>query len=128
MGGRGSSGRGSGGGRDVLSTPKMQALSGSEKQIAWAESIRDKAFATLRTLESEWKFTGWSASPSRDLGEVHKMLESWFSQKAASKASHIIDNRYALTITNIRQIANQVKRTEAVWDDKKRRFVKGKRK
>lgn len=51
MGGRGSSGGGGGGGGG---TPKLQELTGSEKQVAWANDIRQGAFNQLDAMDANY--------------------------------------------------------------------------
>lgn len=53
MGGRGSSGGGSGGGKAV--SAKMPELTGSAKQVAWAEDIRRSALESVDRLDRNYR-------------------------------------------------------------------------
>lgn len=114
----------------ALATPKLQELTGSEKQVTWAEDIRGNAFATLRNLEPEaGKIPGGFDRvryDRRDLLEVKKSLVSVFSDEKAKKASAIIDLRGRLSAQRLTALAIDVHRGNMRWDERKKQFVKRK--
>lgn len=114
MGGRGSSGGGGGG------SAKLPALSGSPKQIAWAEDIRREAFRTLDKLETalkkgdDWAIlthvskegktildaevrvigsNGKARINSIDIKAMRTDLKKYFMTDSGKKAENIIDKR-----------------------------------
>lgn len=136
MGGRGSSGGVGGSGGGNLSTPKMQELKGSAKQVTWAEDIRESAFANLRNMDAYRERTV-KLDPSfekdikytkSDLVETKKYIESALSQPAAGKASTIIDMRQEFSASSIKSMVETVHKEGLVWDKSKKTFVKKKKK
>lgn len=129
MGGRGSSGGGGGGGGG---TPKLQALSGSEKQVAWANDIRHGAFRQLDHMDSEYdrfknvvfksdKNPAKSAEDTvgytkQDVQVLRTSITKFVNDPRASSASFIIDhwNMFSQSF-----ISNQVKE-EAVRRKRKK--------
>lgn len=136
MGGRGSSGGSGGSGGGNLSTPKMQDLKGSAKQVAWAEDIRESAFQNLRNMENNRErmikldstFEKDIPYTKSDLVETKKYIAAALAQPAASKASTIIDMRRELSYDNIKKTAETVHKEGLVWDSSKNNFVKKKKK
>lgn len=131
MGGRGSSGGGGGGGM-----PKLQALTGSEKQVAWANDIRNSAFKQLNLMDKDYdtrlkqekkfiKSSGQSYDAKSstesllgynksDVQAARQALTSAFNSPQAKSASAVIDKRKTFDPVNIsrtvRDHANQRKR------------------
>lgn len=134
MGGRGSSGGTGGSGGGSLSTPKMQDLKGSAKQVAWAEDIRESTFQNLRNMEDtrERLMKAGINNPTEytksDLVETKKYITAALSQPAASKASTIIDMRRELSYDSIKKTVETVHKEGLVWDSSKNTFVKKKKK
>lgn len=95
MGGRGSSG-GGGGGKAV--NAKMPELTGSAKQVSWAESIRSDALANIDRLVERTSstlngisFPGGGYVSTQAANAVKSYVVGGFQK--LSSASKIIDNR-----------------------------------
>ena len=110
MGGRGSSGGGTGGGHgpNYAANAKMPGLTGSEKQKKWASDIRDTALKSADLVVKNSKKLGTSLS-SRNLPSVEG---AEFARNVAvkelqsvSSASKIIDKRTKLSYDGINKIA-----------------------
>lgn len=134
-GGRGAS-SGAGGGRSGGGMPKLQTMSGSEKQVKWASDIRDGAFSQLdrmdrhfdEALAKEREFirsTGgrYSAMEStenllgyskKDVQETRQVVANFLNSPQAQSASFVIDRRTTLTsdymIKTVQAAAEQRKR------------------
>lgn len=106
MGGRGSSGIGSG--------TSLPALTGSEKQIAWASKIRTQALANADILIAQTKkplgFThsGTKISTSSAI-TAKKALQNTFQE--VTSASKIIDTRGSVSFDSIVKVASIEQRT-----------------
>lgn len=107
MGGRGSSGGGGGGSSGSALSAKMPALSGSAKQVSWAESIRHDALANMDSLVKSAKSEFGIGLPqggrvsAKAANLARKDLVSTL-QKVTS-ASQIIDARRGLTSDSMRR-------------------------
>lgn len=101
MGGRGSSG---GGGKAV--NAKMPELTGSAKQVSWAEEIRHNALANADSLVSQasgefgLSFPGGGYVSATTAKQVRTDIVNVFQQ--VSSASAIIDRRGAFSANKIR--------------------------
>lgn len=97
MGGRGSSGGGGGGGGGKAVNAKMPELSGSAKQVAWAESIRHDALSNVDSLVSSAtgefgiSFPGGGRVSAQAANAVRDYVVQGFQH--VSSASTIINNR-----------------------------------
>lgn len=107
MGGRGSSGGGSGGGIGGRAVnARMPKLTGSEKQVSWAENIRHTALANIDSLVSQasdefgLSFPGGGRVSSIAAKQVKSDIVNVFQQ--ISSASAIIDKRGAFSMNQIR--------------------------
>lgn len=123
MGSRGASGSTLGQSK-ALATPKMQTLTGSDKQISWAEDIRNNAFGTLRNLDrnpdKDVKYT------RTDLLEMKKSLISIFSDERAKNAGTIINLRGNFSDQHIRAAVISIHHEGMVWSEKEKKFVRRK--
>ena len=137
MGGRGgSSGIGNNRksyGEYRINISDMPDLSGSEKQINWANSIREQAIDTINnnidnSLNKEREnpsIKGFFEPRIRAYEYIGKQLEK--SLKSITKASVIIDNREKLSSSRINQLTNQVEdryRKERINEETKKRKKK----
>lgn len=106
MGGRGSSGGGKGGGGGKAVDAKMPELTGSAKQVSWAEDIRHNALANADSLVSQASdeygldFPGGGRVSSASAKQVRSDIVNVFQQ--VSSASAIIDKRGAFSMNQIR--------------------------
>lgn len=109
MGGRGSSSGGKiggGGGGSALSA-KMPTLTGSAKQVSWAESIRHDALANMDSLVKSAKSELGIGLPQG--GRVSTKAADWAKKDLVSNlqkmtsASQIIDARRGLTSDSMRR-------------------------
>lgn len=102
MGGRGS---GSGFGKSGSGSRGFPKLSGSEKQVQWAESIRSDAMAAiengLRNAKEEYsKFKDFTSEAEMHLYDgLKESMSAQFQQ--VTEASKIIDVRNSLSPNNI---------------------------
>lgn len=126
MGGRGSSGGGSGGGGGNWSKP---SLTGSEKQVKWANDIIDGAIESTRAMDrnvDRFAANGLGASylgyTKQDVSSVRSFLQNGFSQ--VTKASAIIDERRKFTFDAVEKLVKYANKTGQVWDKKKKKMVK----
>ena len=108
MGGRGGSrGSGSGGGGSSAVNAKMPELSGSEKQVSWAQSIRENALENADLLVKNAKKLGLNPSAVTASVEgaeaARKVVINSFQSE--TKASVIIDRRRSTTYQAIEKIA-----------------------
>lgn len=109
MGGRGgSSSRSGGGGRASLPT-----LSGSERQIKWANDIRDEALTSasfiVRDAGSKLGLYAPNSVPAVSVSaakEMRKQLIEGLSK--VTSASKIIDNRNSLSYDSLLRIAGSL--------------------
>ena len=133
MGGRGSSG-GLGTSRSGTS-PKLQNLVGSEKQIAWAEKIRDNAISDLESMKKNidrlvrngFRDDGRDAAQGYTKEDVQSVMASMihgFNTQQYAKAGKIIDERSALTYDALRRNAQAAYSNGIKWDNKSKRWVK----
>lgn len=109
MGGRGSSGgggKGRGGGGSALSA-KMPSLTGSAKQVSWAEDIRHDALANMDNLVKSAKDDFGISMPAG--GRVSGKVADWARNDLVgtlqhiTSASKIIDARRGLTFDAMRR-------------------------
>lgn len=133
MGGRGSSG---GGG----SRASLPALQGSERQVSWANDIRDTAYAqldamdrTLDRMEQQARQTSWVSTAAQARREAEDL--AGFSRQSVrtvraevndtlsgiTSASAIINNRERLTASRIRSLVELEERTGQVSAARRRR-------
>ena len=104
MGGRGSSGKRSGGGE----SGKLPELTGSAKQVSWAESIRHDALANMEHLVKAAKGEFGIELPQG--GRVSAKAADWARKDLVSNlqkvtsASQIIDARRGLTFDAMRRM------------------------
>lgn len=110
MGGRGSSGSASGGGGGRAKLPE---LVGSEKQVSWANDIRETAYKLLDTWETKAKTkssdgSSWkSINPIYDrtaIKSVREYLNMGFNMEQSKSASWIISNRRKFDGNSIQQM------------------------
>lgn len=114
MGGRGSSGTGGGGGKAV--NAKMPELTGSAKQVAWAESIRHDALSAVDRLSSNYRSMQARAPASdknfaedtlgynlKDAASIRMQVVSNFQN--ITSASQIIDLRRNFNGRNFEELA-----------------------
>lgn len=117
MGGRGSSGGtsgGGGGGRAV--DAKMPELTGSAKQVSWAESIRHDALSAVDGLTNNYKRIQSQAKQGdntlaedtlgynlKDVASIRSQVVSNFQN--ITSASKIIDLRRNFTSKNFEELA-----------------------
>lgn len=108
MGGRGSfGGVGSKGGSGSALSAKMPSLSGSAKQVSWAESIRHDALANMDNLVKSAKDEFGISMPQG--GRVSGKVADWSRKDLVSNfqkitnASQIIDARSGLTYDAMRR-------------------------
>lgn len=124
MGGRGSS-SGIPARRNVINISDMPKLTGSEKQIKWAEQIRDDAIGTvngnIRTYEERIRKYPESKtifeSRIKAYEEVGRQLNEVL-QKITS-ASQIIDKREYLSGSYINQAADKIEEMQKKKREKK---------
>lgn len=133
MGGRGSSGGGGGGGGGM---PKLQPLTGSEKQVKWANDIRESAFRQLDMMDANFdrhlkeekaliKSQGYTYSAKvgaenlagynkTDVQAAREALTKAFNSPQAKSASAVIEKRGDFSsrsiIQSVRRHAEQRKR------------------
>ena len=113
MGGRGSSSKGGGGGGSAQNAP-MPELTGSEKQIAWAENIRQNALVTADNIVdvSDGTFNDGKGIMARQVpGEPTTYVTKQAARtvradvvdtfQGITSASTIIDNRAKLSPNKI---------------------------
>ena len=125
MGGRGSSGGGGSGGRNV----SMPELQGSEKQIAWASNIRETAIssaeAIVRNAERGERtglgYYGPTGSPItlEAAKTVRTEVREAFSQM--SSASTIINSRNELTQSRFERMAEAETRSGEISAARRKR-------
>lgn len=109
MGGRGSSGGGQGGkhGENWAASAKMPELKGSEKQIKWANDIRDTALRNADLVVKNAKNLSASTSfniPSVEAAEFARNV-SVKELQSVNSASKIIDKRTKLSYDGLNKIA-----------------------
>lgn len=109
MGGRGSSGGGAGGkhGANYAANAKMPELKGSEKQVKWANDIRDTALRSADAVVSNAKKLSDSPAintPSVEGAEFARNVAVKELQSVVS-ASKIIDKRNKLSYDGLSNIA-----------------------
>lgn len=114
MGGRGgSSGMSKGYGSYRINASSMPKLSGSEKQVSWANQIRESAINTVnknieRALNEEKRsgLNGLFRNKIKAFEEIGRQLEGGF--KGKTSASWIIENRGQFSSSRILRIANEM--------------------
>lgn len=135
MGGRGSSGGsggGGGGGNSLAVNAKMPELSGSAKQIKWAENIRSSALSDADRLVNSYDVMSKRAAPgdknfaldtlkytTKDAKVIRSEVINTLS--GLSSASAIIDNRGALTYGQLEKLAKLEHKTGEVSAARKKR-------
>lgn len=124
MGGRGAAGSGSAG---IGSSPKLQDLSGSERQIKWASEIRQTALKQLDAMEQNYKRLEKTAKAekasgsNRTIAEItedlagyglkdiqagREALVKFMNDPRAKSASVIIDRRRSFDPNAIRRMVH----------------------
>lgn len=129
MGGRGSSGGGGGGGGG---SGKLPELTGSAKQVAWAESIRQGAFSAVDNLDKNYKSMQSRAPKSdktfavdtlgytpKDVAVVRSEVRDAFS--SVTSASRIIDTRSEFSQRRMEELAQLEHRTGQISAARKNR-------
>lgn len=114
MGGRGgNSGMSKGYGNYRVNASSMPKLSGSEKQVSWANQIRENAINTVnknieRALNEEKRsgVNGLFRNKIKAFEEIGRQLEGGF--KGKTSASWIIENRGQFSSSRILRIANEM--------------------
>ena len=118
MGGRGAAGGGGGSSKGGgAATPKLQPLTGSEKQVKWANDIRDGALRALDHLESEYdrfkKMFGNDSSARETVGyekddvrALRATIVQFLNDPRASSASVVIDRRRDFTQEALTRMAH----------------------
>ena len=114
MGGRGGiSGMSKGYGSYRINASSMPKLSGSEKQVSWANQIRESAINTVnknieRALNEEKRsgVNGLFRNKIKAFEEIGRQLEGGF--KGKTSASWIIENRGQFSSSRILRIANEM--------------------
>ena len=114
MGGRGgNSGMSNGYGNYRVNASSMPKLSGSEKQVSWANQIRESAINTVnknieRALNEEKRsgVNGLFRNKIKAFEEIGRQLEGGF--KGKTSASWIIENRGQFSSSRILRIANEM--------------------
>lgn len=114
MGGRGgNSGMSKGYGNYRVNASSMPKLSGSEKQVSWANQIRESAINTVnknieRALNEEKRsgLNGLFRNKIKAFEEIGRQLEGGF--KGKTSASWIIENRGQFSSSRILRIANEM--------------------
>lgn len=114
MGGRGgNSGMSKGYGNYRVNASSMPKLSGSEKQVSWANQIRESAINTVnknieRALNEEKRsgVNGLFRNKIKAFEEIGRQLEGGF--KGKTSASWIIENRGQFSSSRILRIANEM--------------------
>lgn len=102
MGGRGASGAESGG---IGWGNNLPSLSGSEKQVSWANDIRRNAIGYLRDIQKRIKSGDQSYDDfgarltQRGFNRVNAEMKSTFSEETSAK--YFIDNRSFFTAKGI---------------------------
>lgn len=129
MGGRGSAGSTWSGN---IFAPKLQELSDSEKQVAWAKDIIAGAYRNLQLIQKEMnrKFPdgGWASNihdtvEDRDLVEVKNFIDDALSQPQFSKAKTVIEKRTAFEYKHLLGLAQELHKNQQKWDKKKHDWV-----
>lgn len=128
MGGRGSSGGGGGGG----GSGKLPDLTGSAKQVAWAESIRQGAFSAVDNLGKNYNSMQSRAPKSdktfavdtlgytlKDVAVVRSEVRDAFS--SVTSASKIIDTRAEFSQRRMEELAKLEHRTGQISAARKNR-------
>lgn len=106
LGGGGSSGGSKGSGGSALSA-KMPQLTGSQKQVSWAETIRHDALASADYLVKDARSKFGLSMPAggrvsvESAEEVRRDIVNAFQQ--VSSASAIIDRRFAFSYLTIKK-------------------------
>lgn len=106
--GRGSSGLGAsgGGGSRSRTSAKMPELTGSEKQVKWAESIRSDALTNLNNLvkQASSEFDITTPRGNRVSKEAVKDVKDFITKgfQSVTDASKIIDSRRDFSYSNIK--------------------------
>lgn len=89
-------------------------MKGSEKQIKWAEEIKESAFRALDCMVSNYnRRIEWGEDPVRGCGydldaveEVRTQVTEAFNK--VEEASTVIDKRYKCTHSYLEQIARAI--------------------
>lgn len=96
-----------------INASSMPKLSGSEKQVSWANQIRESAINTVnknieRALNEEKRsgVNGLFRNKIKAFEEIGRQLEGGF--KGKTSASWIIENRGQFSSSRILRIANEM--------------------
>ncbi len=96
-GGGGRGGGGGGGLSSMADTKGLPALQGSEKQVAWANDIRDKKFASYKEhaqiLEDANKGKGWGGTKEQLKTDTTNARAGLKYVRGQTSAKFWIDNR-----------------------------------
>lgn len=115
MGGRGgSSGLSSSGNSGLIDTSQMPKLTGSEKQVKWAEQIRDDAIGTVNAniklaKERMDKVSGSSKKVYEETIDAYKEVGRQLKEELQkiTSASTMIDRRNSFSGNRINQLATR---------------------
>lgn len=138
MGGRGSSGGARSGG-----SWKLPVLSGSEKQIKWANEIIEETLGNIRLMSSAIDkhasyLNGLAANERLKLAEhnmgytkdevdsLQRYTQDGFSQM--TKASQVIDMRQRLSSSSLQKMVEEIHHDSVKWDSKTKTWISQKRK
>lgn len=134
MGGRGSSSGGGGGGGGSAVSASMPTLTGSEKQVAWAENIRSDALSTADRIVdvSDGTFNNGKGIIAKQIpGQPTTYVSKAAAQtvraevvdtfRGVNSASTIIDNRARLSPNKIIEMAVLEQNTGQISAARKRR-------
>lgn len=131
MGGRGSNSGGGGGGGGSAMSASMPTLSGSEKQVAWAEDIRSGALKSVDTLVANAKegpnglhaitanyTTGEKVSVAAAKTVRAEVVETL---QNVTSAKMLIDNRSRFSFNAIENMMALEQRTGQISEARRRR-------
>lgn len=118
-----------------LSGGSLPKLQGSEKQVNWAENIRDSALETIAQGYKNAKedYEKFKTFQDKMKMEIYKDLDKGFRSQfqKIDSASKIIDMRHGISPANITDKVMQEASDRAMqklngweWDAKKRKMVK----
>lgn len=112
MGGRGGSSGLSGGSSGLISASSMPKLTGSEKQVKWAEQIRDNAIDTVNSnikLANE-RYRKYKSDTYLNTLNAYKQIGNQLGTALNNiiSASNLIDRRDTFSPSRINNLANRI--------------------
>lgn len=113
-------------GGSKINLPGLEGT-GSEKQVKWANDIRNDAYNQLDRLDGEVeRFKGFLADTSlpfnhADVQEVRTQITKTLTDPRAANARFVIDHRRDLSPGNISNIVNQIGMQRKILQSRKNR-------